>query len=467
MMKKTYSILFLTLALTGSLSFTPAAEELSAEAGTESLYETETGPLSEAGTETLLSEAGTESLPSEAGTESWSETETEPLTEAQPLPSVPLDLMKGAETITADNREAYFTDADDAPADTIFYIEADAKIANTPLGNGISKASAEYTDLRSVAGYLNGTLVTVSSGDLIRYQMFVSGPASETDTALQSLYFRASVANAWTDWQMLSERAVPSSTNIAIRKKMIAPYLDENGEPTAVDTGTPNPQCMLDEPEIFNDFNDAPSNSIYQIDRDCDISVMANNPNPGNSTILLTSGFGYTSKHGSVQVSVGIGSGGRTAVYYRYGYIQDADDYRWTSWEKVLTESDPQYIRMKESYNYVMTGLLELSSVDFERGSWAYAEKKPVSYRLRSIVSYKVSAGTVVRFTNPTLQLFLGVMPTRTGSEEYILTSDWIEPTTAEQEFVVEEDGYLNIILQTPDHREIAPNEYDCSISIE
>ena len=181
MKKKTFQAMFLTLVLTGSLSVLPAAEELPAETETESLIETETealfetesAVLTEAGTEALLAEDGTESLLSEDGTEALSETETEPLTEAQPLPPVPMDLMKGAETITADNREAYFTDADNAPTDSMFYIEADARIANTPLGNSISRASAEYTDLRSVAGYLNGTLVTVSSGDLIRYQMFI------------------------------------------------------------------------------------------------------------------------------------------------------------------------------------------------------------------------------------------------------------------------------------------------------
>ena len=473
MKKKTFQAMFLTLVLTGSLSVLPAAEEMPAETETESLIETETealfetesAVLTEAGTEALLAEDGTESLLSEDGTEALSETETEPLAEAQPLPPVPMDLMKGAETITADNREAYFTDADNAPTDSMFYIEADARIANTPLGNSISRASAEYTDLRSVAGYLNGTLVTVSSGDLIRYQMFISGSSFEGDPNPSILYFRASVANAWTEWQMLSERTTTTSTNIAIRKKMIAPYLNENGEPTADDTGISNPQCMLDDPKIFNDFNNAPLNSIYQIDRDCDASVMANNPLPSRSSILITTGFAYTSRHGVIQVCIGFGTDRTTDIYYRYGYI--SDDYDFTSWEKILTTRDPEYIRMAECYNYVMTGLLELSSADFESGTWMYSEKAADSRRIRSMVSYKVSAGTVVRYTSPSMQIFLGVMPARTDTDTYTKNTGWEDPSGEEREFIVEEDGYLNIILQTTGQGEVVPNDYDCQITIE
>ena len=438
-MKKQFQVFFLTLLLTGALAACAAAQELPAETDAEALTDT--------------------------GTEALYETDTELPAEVQALPLSQMDMMKGAETINADNREAYFTDADDAPVDSMFFIEANARIENTPYGNGVSKASADYTDLRSVTGYLSGTLITAAASDFIRYQMFISVSAYEGDPNPSILYFRASVANAWTDWQMLSERTSLTSTNIAIRKKMIAPYLDKDGAPTAEDTGIPNPQCMLDDPKIFNDFNNAPLNSIYQIDRDCDRFVMRHNPLDGKSSILLTTGFGYTSRHGILQMCIGFGSDRTTEIYYRYGYIQE--DYVFTSWERLLTSRDPEYIRMTECYNYVMTGLLELSYADFESGMWAYSAKLGARSCLRNIVPYKVSAGTVVRYTSPTFQIFLGVMPSRTDASEYIQYSGWEDPSGEEREFTIEKDGYLNILLQAPDQREIAPNEYDCQITIE
>lgn len=237
--------------------------------------------------------------------------------------------------ITGSNKADYFSDADDAPVNTVYSVSSTAEMANTPLGPGVaSNGSTSYTDLRSIAGYQNGVLYTYKSGVMIN-QLFISttkgsGNASGDPTVL---WYRSKWQyGSWSDWHAAGDRVALSASNIIIVNKMIAPYMDANGNYTAINTGIDNPQYMGDDPRIFNDFNNAPINKMYQIDLNCTAELMANNPMPGKSSVLCTFGFGYASTHGRFQLCVGLNYPNPFA-FIRYGYFQSTDaGFVWTPW---------------------------------------------------------------------------------------------------------------------------------------
>ena len=242
--------------------------------------------------------------------------------------------------ITSANRSQYFTDCNDAPNNSIYEISNTAQMANSPMGFDLSSASATYSGtVRSVMGYPNGTLYTFKV-DQVTQQFFLTNNSATR----QILWFRLkyNANSAWCDWRLASNVATTSGSNFAIRKKFIAPYLDGQGKPTATNTGTPNPQYISNDPFVFNDFNNAPRNSIYQIDLDCDASVMANNPAPGKSSILITTNFAYDSPHGEMQICVGLdgGAGSKSFMFWRYGYYAAGMVYTFTPWMRISSVND-------------------------------------------------------------------------------------------------------------------------------
>lgn len=246
-------------------------------------------------------------------------------------------------TVTAANKADYFTSCDDAPLNTIYRIKKNAELVNAPYGDGMSSASGVYDGTyRDIAGWDDGTLITYGTEDIYKHQIFISGKISGASTGMvppsnATLFFRTyynSASPGWGDWRCVSDLRSPTASNIAIRKKFIAPWLDDQGQPTATDTGVPNPQYIADDPRFFNDFDNAPFNSIYQIDLDNDDSVMAHNPRPGKSSVLVTTGFSWVGmQHGKIQLCVGADAG-TTFAYIRYGYIKSASQgiYIWTDW---------------------------------------------------------------------------------------------------------------------------------------
>lgn len=246
-------------------------------------------------------------------------------------------------TVTSANKDSYFTNCDDAPLNTIYRVNKNAQLVNAPYGDGMSSASGVYDGTyRDIAGWDDGTLITYGTEDIYKHQIFISGKVSGASTGRvppsnATLFFRTyynSASPGWGDWRCVSDLRSPTASNIAIRKKFIAPWLDDQGNPTATDTGVPNPQYIADDPRFFNDFDNAPFNSIYQIDLDNDESVMAHNPRPGKSSVLVTTGFSWVGmQHGKIQFCVGIDAG-TTFAYIRYGYIQSASQgiYIWTNW---------------------------------------------------------------------------------------------------------------------------------------
>lgn len=83
---------------------------------------------------------------------------------------------------------------------------------------------------------------------------------------------------------------------------------------------------------IYSDLNDIPANSIYQLDLNLDGSdaahTLAHHPAPGVSCVVMCYAYSYSTEHGKVQVLYTID--GR--MYWRYGYFQTTNDYRWTQW---------------------------------------------------------------------------------------------------------------------------------------
>ena len=242
--------------------------------------------------------------------------------------------------ITSGNKSQYFTDFDNAPNNSVYGISASAELAHSPYGYGMSSAAGVYDGtVRSILGYPDGTLYTFVVG-VTKQQIFVSNRngSGGTQGSTQIIFFRVKQGESyqWTDWTMASNVISPSSTNFAIRKKFIARYIDGQGNPTATDTGILNPQYISD-PFVFKDFNDAPNNSIYHIDLDCDASVMANHPNPGHSCVLITSNFAYKNKHAQLQLCAGLDgvAGSDAFLYWRYTYQLSSDVFQYTPWERV------------------------------------------------------------------------------------------------------------------------------------
>ena len=248
--------------------------------------------------------------------------------------------------IQSSNKSQYFSDFDDAPNNSIYEIASSAQMAHSPMGYGMSSASSTYDGtVRSVMGYPDGTLYTFAVSNT-KQQIFITNRngAGGTQGSTQILFFRVKAGNSypWTDWTMASNVVSPSASNFAIRKVFIAPYLDGEGNPTATDTGIPNPQYIADDPFIFNDFDNAPNNSIYQIDLDCDASVMAHNPAPGKSSVLMTINFGYKTKHAEIQLCIGLkATNGGSFFFWRYGYNAAGGVYIFTPWSQISDVTVP------------------------------------------------------------------------------------------------------------------------------
>ena len=96
----------------------------------------------------------------------------------------------------------------------------------------------------------------------------------------------------------------------------------------------------------ISDLNDMPSNTIYQLDLNLNGSdadhTLLHHPAPGVSCVAMCYAFSYTSQHGKVQTVYTIDG----KLYWRYGYLQAPGDYRWTSWNRVVSDAG-DYLRNK------------------------------------------------------------------------------------------------------------------------
>ncbi len=266
-------------------------------------------------------------------------------TNAQSLISALTDKVISAQdravTITAANVADYFSDADNAPLMQVFAISESAQIEHTPPGNNTlqNPDGTSYTSFRAITGYPAGLLYTWQAGVFINQIFIVDMKGTRSMLAWMRSKWEYGV---WTDWHAYGDNVAPSASNVIIAAKVIAPfrsttqpyqYYAESG------TGrTENPEYLVGQQRrIFNNFNNAPMGLIFQIDKNCTAELMANNPEPGKSSILATIGFSWLSQHGKVQICIGLDTGNTTFAYVRYGYFQAANDYRWSTWAKMTT----------------------------------------------------------------------------------------------------------------------------------
>lgn len=227
-------------------------------------------------------------------------------------------------TLTTANYTNYFTDCNNAPLNSVFTIRQGVPIANLPQGNSnVYGADDEY-------GYPGGTLITYKGGTYTGVtavvQMFFTDVTDSIDTTKansilctrQGVYVSGAIR--WSEWSKTGNAMCLHATNTSVQESRW-----QSGD------------------AAFTDFDDAPNNSIYQIDLDC--TSMLNNPLSGHSCILVTMGFSYISRHGMMQFCCGINSGAK--LYYRYGYQQDTDTHVWTDWVQVNPESTSVYLENK------------------------------------------------------------------------------------------------------------------------
>lgn len=211
--------------------------------------------------------------------------------------------------ITGDNYASVLPDADTAEVNTIYTINGNVPVQNLPDGN-LNVAGDSDT-----SGLPGGTLITykggTSSGNSAKVQIFISAGGLENVTygIMCVRYCRYTLGSfVWTDWSKFGNGINLRATNVQIQESRIQ-------------AGT----------ALFSDMNDAPNNSIAQIDLDA--VSMAHNPLSGHSCVLVTMSSSYISRHGQIQLCVGIDAG--VKAYIRYGYQQAANDNRWTNWHQI------------------------------------------------------------------------------------------------------------------------------------
>lgn len=218
-------------------------------------------------------------------------------------------ITSGETLITTSNYTDYFTSFDDIPVNTVYNIGYGVPLENAPPSNILFNQPEDERD------YPAGTVITwsgkSSGNDRGRVQLFFTHATgiNQSIFCFRTGYTQSNVVY-YAPWQRLSEVSALTSSNIVIRAETAYKY--------------------------FTDLNDAPNNSIYQIDLNCTDGILENHPFPGVSSVLITFGFSFISLHGRVQMMFAIPDG-EVALAFRYGYKQSSGDM-WTRWQKAVTE---------------------------------------------------------------------------------------------------------------------------------
>ena len=127
-------------------------------------------------------------------------------------------------------------------------------------------------------------------------------------------------------------------------------------------------------------------------------------------------------------------------------------------------QSSNQY-EINQLNDLVVFDKINFTENDFESGSWAYTSKVSRASRLRSKMLYPVKVGYKVTFTNPSLKIYFGIFEERTSSS-YYGHHGWLSPSQTSQEYVIDRNGYMNIMVESDDESVITINDYDCVITL-
>lgn len=225
--------------------------------------------------------------------------------------------------LTSNNLTTYFPNSsfNDAKPNTIYGIFDSSLLTDGPVGD-------EWTGTADrSAGGIRGTLYTLSqavSHDAMQTglaQIFVGWRNTNYSPTLSyRIATYSSGSYSWSNWSKFEQNGYLHSSNVIV----YGGSMDKS----------------------FDDMNNMPSNTIYQLDLNLDGSdaahTLANHPAPGVSCVAMCYAFSYTSQHGKVQTVYTID--GR--LYWRYGYLQAHNDYRWTAWNQVVSDAG-DYLRNK------------------------------------------------------------------------------------------------------------------------
>lgn len=207
--------------------------------------------------------------------------------------------------ITSLNVSNYFSDFDFAPINSVYEIDKSTTMTNMPIGS-TTRNNVSQTDNGKESGLLM-TIGSAGGGKTQFYMTFYNNIFDNTD--LSSISFRVNIGDKWSNWTKFNPMLVCQGSNTVIRNET-----KEN---------------------FFTDLNNAPDNSIYQLDLNCVEGSLANDPCPGESRVLQTVNFSTGQGFGKYQLLVARKHiDNTTRIFFRYGYVINGVR-SFTSWKEV------------------------------------------------------------------------------------------------------------------------------------
>lgn len=213
--------------------------------------------------------------------------------------------------ITSANVNQWFPTLDwgDLRSNTIVRITESASnlLTNGPEGDGRYYYPVSGESRGPVSGVLMVYQQDPATGQGLTQLFLGYRPAEHTPTLSWRTSRLVSGNIIWSSWSKISQDGVLRASNTVC----YGGHLTDVG---------------------ITDLNDMPNNAIIQIDRNLvgspDEYKLLNNPAPGVSSIAVCLAFSTSTEHGKAQIVFALNG----LMYWRYGYTNAPNDYRWTEW---------------------------------------------------------------------------------------------------------------------------------------
>lgn len=111
-------------------------------------------------------------------------------------------------------------------------------------------------------------------------------------------------------------------------------------------------------------------------------------------------------------------------------------------------------------------GIFAVDGSMFESGTWGYTTKTANTKRIRLANMIPVKQGMQIHYTNPTLDVYFGVLKTENSGSTGFMNSGWKTKGAVNAVYTVPQDGFLTIIARKDDSTDTSVSDYDCTISI-
>ncbi len=108
-------------------------------------------------------------------------------------------------------------------------------------------------------------------------------------------------------------------------------------------------------------------------------------------------------------------------------------------------------------------GVTSIVKADLESGYWGYSTKMANSKRLRCSFLIPVRSGMVVKYSNPTMRIYFGVLATTT-SVTYLQYTGWMAAGATNAEYKINYDGYMTFMVESTD--DIDPDDFDSTVTL-